>query len=90
MPYFGGKQRIASSIAAMFPRTVTTSSRTPAAPSVLLAKTPAPLETVNDLTALRVAGYLRQTTDPAWITTALEHLLRALRTTSVQEEPDAD
>lgn len=42
------------------------------------------------LTAVRVGGYLRQTVDPAWVTPALEHLLRALRTTTVQEEPDAN
>lgn len=54
----------------------------------LVETEPAPADVM--LTALRVGGHLRQTVDPAWITPALEHLLRALRTTTVQEEPDAD
>lgn len=45
------------------------------------------------LMALRVAGYIRQTSAPEWVTPVLEHLLRALRTTPTdtteEEDPDA-
>lgn len=57
----------------------------------LVETEPAPADVM--LMCLRVGGYLRQTTDPGWVTPALEHLLRALRTTPTdtnqEEDPDA-
>lgn len=49
MPYFGGKQRIADRIVALFPEHGHYVEPYCGGLSVLLAKTPAPLETVNDL-----------------------------------------